>query len=532
MPYLVYDHFGDSRKFSMSGETTTLGRMEGNDLVLRDHTVSRRHAKLEKSGDGWVVVDLGSRNGVKVNGVQTERAPVKPGDVLTLGMVELRLEVEHEGEDRVELKGGQDEDLFEGTIVRSVEEVQAMLAMESGKARDQLREEDVDHLSKVTRILSVLSDMAKLLITAVSMEEVLQKVMEVIFQNLQARRGVILLADPETEELRPSVIRQEVEDADTIQISQTIARKVYDDGVAILTSDAQADPRFQAGESIRFLGIRSAICVPLSLGERVLGLIYVDTPLRVKAFDEFDLELLSALAGYGAMAIHQARLRSRIEEERQARNRLERYHSPAVADRILQSKGDVDDSVLDVREQEVTILFSDLVGFTSMTENMAPRDVAHMLNDYFSKMTEVIFRHEGTLDKFIGDAIMAIFGAPLPTENHALQAVQCASEMRKALAEFNENRTEGAPPLQFRVGINTGRVVAGDIGSLRRMDYTVLGNTVNLASRLESEVARPGHIVLGETTHSRVGQSIPCRRLEDVHVKGISKPVTVYEVNP
>jgi len=526
---LCYTLFGETARFHLDRDVVTLGRLEGNDVVLRDHTVSRHHARLERVGDRWQVIDLGSRNGIRVNDGQVKKSLVGPGDVITLGMVEVRLEEERAEQVSIQ-EGGLENWDSEGTIIRSVEEVQAMISAGAGRPREPLRVDDVDQLARITRILSALSEMARVLISAVGLREILEKVMDVIFQNVHAQRGVILLAADDTGELEPRVVRQEGGEGDTIRISQTIARKSFEDGVAILCTDAQADPRFQAGESIRFLGIRSALCVPLMLDKKVLGLIYVDSPLRVKAFEDFDLELLSALSGYGAMAIHQARLLAKLEEERRIKSQLERYHSPAVVNRILETRHPRELTQLEVREQEVSVLFSDLVGFTSRTENMPPRDVALMLNDYFSLMTEIIFDHEGTLDKFIGDAIMAVFGAPFQSRDHALKAVRCALGMRKSLAEFNRTRKGRDAPIEFRIGINTGRVVAGDIGSLKRMDYTVLGNTVNLASRLESTVARPGSIVIGEATYENVRDQISCRRLEAIMVKGISKHLNAYEV--
>lgn len=299
--------------------------------------------------------------------------------------------------------------------------------------------------------------------------------------------------------------------------------------MAILSQDAQVDPRFQAGESIRFLGIRSALCVPLKAEDKVLGLIYVDTPMKVKAYEEWDLDLLTALGGYAAVGIQQAALRAAVEAERIAKSRLERYHSPSVVDRIVRGGATDEAFRLDVRELEATVLFADLVGFTTMSESMAPRDVATLLNAYFSTMTDVVFAHEGTLDKFIGDCIMAIFGAPISSEDHALRAVRAALEMRVALQDFNASRP-GGTPLNFRIGINTGSVVAGDIGSLRRMEYSVLGTTVNAAARLQTEVAEPGQIVIGEGTRQHLGGAFECRKIGDVKVKGLRAPLPCYEV--
>jgi len=527
---LAYTAAGENRFLTLNRERATVGRQEGNDLVLSDHTVSRRHAEFVRAAEGFMVKDLGARNGVSVNGNRVQQALLKVGDIVTLGLFELRFE--EELSERVRIAPSQTESpVPSGTIIRSVDEIRGELEA-AGLAQPPPGQEaeQIGRLARNSKILAVLADMSRTLISAKDLNEVLEKIMDVIMEHVQAQRGVLLLSDPHTGELAPRVVRQAASSCETIQISQTIARKAFDEGVAILTQDAQMDERFQAGMSIRMLGIRSALCVPLKLQEKVLGLIYVDTPLKAKAYAGFDLDLLSALAGFGAVAIQQAELRARLQEERVAKLRLERYHSPAVVAQILSSGESSGAFTLEVREMNVSVLFADIVGFTTLSEDMAPREVALLLNDYFSRMAEVIFKHDGTLDKFIGDAIMAVFGAPIEAEDHAARAVRCALEMREALKEFNEGTLPGRPPLNFRIGINSGHVVAGDIGSVRRMEYSVLGNTVNLASRFQSEVAAPGQIAVGEATFQACKSEFKFEKLSKVKVKGISKPITAYEV--
>lgn len=240
-----------------------------------------------------------------------------------------------------------------------------------------------------------------------------------------------------------------------------------------------------------------------------------------------DLDLLTALANYAAIGIEQARLNEKIKEEIKRRSQLERYHSPAVINRILTYSST--DSSIEAQDLDVSVLFSDIVGFTGLSEKMEPHRVALILNEYFSEMTDIIFRYDGTLDKFIGDAIMAVFGAPLAMPDHALRAVKTALEMRERLRQMNEEKF-GKNKINIRIGINTGRVVAGDIGSPKRIEYTVLGNTVNIASRLESTIARPGQIVVGEATYHIIRDLFVMEPVGEFNLRGMENLITVYEV--
>jgi adenylate cyclase len=160
---------------------------------------------------------------------------------------------------------------------------------------------------------------------------------------------------------------------------------------------------------------------------------------------------------------------------------------------------------------------------------MEPHRVALLLNEYFSAMTDIIFHHDGTLDKFIGDAIMAVFGAPLAMEDHALRAVRAAIEMREKLKSMNSEKF-GKHKIDIRIGINSGRVVAGDIGSPKRIEYTVLGNTVNIASRLESSIAKPDQIIVGEATYQQIKDQFVTEPLGEVSIRGLEKSIMVYSV--
>jgi adenylate cyclase len=523
MAYLSFKLGGEDQKFEIQKDMISIGRMEGNDLILFDPTISRRHCELEKKGDTFVLKDLNSRNGLFVNGEKITTKELKDGDEIKVGSFPLKFRMSEQSD---VLISDSQVSMAEGTIVRSLDEIQAMLKGEIKESKIQeAKTIEFDRIQKNQKILSSLNEVSRQLIEAQTYEEVLQKVIEIIFEQVQAQRGVILLMDEKSGELEPKIVKQADKNAEQIRISQTIAKKSFNDKVAILCHDAQTDERFQAGASIRMLGIRSALCVPLLVEDKAIGLIYVDTPLRVKAYGDYELELLSALSGLCGVAIRQASLRAKLEEEKMAKSRLERYHSPSVLKRIFESIEKAGSLV--AKEVEATVLFADLCSFTSMSENMEPSKVAEILNGFLSRMTDVIFDNEGTLDKFIGDCVMAVFGAPVERGDHAECAIKCAIAMRNELIEYNKN---GGIQLNFRVGINSGKMVAGDIGSTKRMEYTVLGESVNLASRLQSSVAKPGQIVIGQRSYELTKGKFKTTEISGVQVKGISKTLTAYEV--
>jgi adenylate cyclase len=183
-------------------------------------------------------------------------------------------------------------------------------------------------------------------------------------------------------------------------------------------------------------------------------------------------------------------------------------------------------------EVEATVMFADLVGFSSLAESTAPKELIRFLNDYFSTMTEIILAQGGTVDKFIGDAIMAFWGAPLPLADHARLACEAALEMQGAMRQLREDwQAQGFPPVSTRIGLHTGPVVAGNVGSKKRFNYTVVGDTVNLASRLERANKVYGtEIILSEATYRRLTNSFLVRELDLVQVRGRAQPVTIYEL--
>lgn len=507
-------------------EELVIGRSPKADLSLSDYGISRFHAKIVCKGNEVSIQDLESRNGTKVNDVLVMQAQLRPGDQITLGSFTLRVRVvgveEHlAGVDATD----ESREISEasGTIIRSHDELEKLLAAaEGGRAAAP----KLDDIERSNRILRMLTQVAKALISEDTLDGILRKVMDLVFENIPAERGVLGLYEGDELSLRVVSHRRATAEGEKITIPKAITNKVRRDKVSILTMDAQEDQRFDASHSILLLGIRSAMCVPLWNQGNVIGIIYVDEDIRAGTFNTNDLDLLSALANYAAVAIERTRLNQKIQEEQATREKLARYHSPGVIERILSSGAS--DS-LEMQERVVTVCFADIVGFTSLAENLEPRAVGAVINEFFTELTECIFKYEGTLDKYIGDCIMAVFGAPIPQEDHALRCVRAVLEMYETLERLNQDRSDGRS-LQLRTGINSGKVVAGDIGSPKRKDYSVLGDAVNLASRLESTVAKPGWIVIGEATYEEVKEYFDCEYLGSQSVKGKKREVGSYRV--
>ena len=532
---LTYQIGDNPLTYSFASGEVVIGRSPECQIVLGDYGISRNHAKILVGEDGSArILDLKSKNGTQVNGVQVVEAPLRDGDRILLGKFELTFSKALES--KVVLDEAKPLSEEAGTIIRSVGELSRLLtaAPVPGAPLDEKKAPivDVQEIEKSNRILKVLTKVAETLIAVRLVEEVLHQVMDIVFEHMPADRGFLMLEEEsQAGRLVPMVVKHRTPGGGEarITVSKTIADRVMHDRVSILTSDAMVDPRFGAGDSIRFHGIRSAMCAPLWLKDQVIGIIHVDSPMLTNCFTVNDLDLLTALANYAAVAVERARLNQKIVAEERKRERLGRFLSPQVASRIL-AASDTAGAELGAPElREVSVLFADISGFTSMSERMSPSSVALLLNDYLSRMTDVIFKYEGTLDKYIGDAIMAVFGAPIDMPDHAERAIRTALEMQERLAEWNAERKEG-PAFRVRIGINSGKAMAGEIGSVNKKEYTVLGDTVNIASRLESSVAKPGMVVVGESTYRMVEDRFEFQPLGSFSLKGKEREVRVFGV--
>ncbi len=540
---LHWTHQGHDEARTLHQDEVRIGRGNENEIVLPDFSVSRRHASIRREAEGWTVHDLGSTNGIQVNRISVRRALLRPGDKIKVGIFELVVDeiagpsVAAMDKMPTTAAGMAPVSMGTATIVRSLADFSAEYGLDpkgSGEVRvDKRRDLDQAYGSK---IFGFMTRLARLLIRSDSIDDVLSRVLDIAFEALPVDRGFILLTDDASGEAVCEVarVKEKVEfrPKGEVPVSKTMVEQVTRDRVALLTYDALSDQRLAGGESIRIHQIRAAMCAPLWSGERIMGVMQVDTPFHAGTFNEQDLDLLTALANYAAVAVERLKNAKIAEFEREVRSRLERYHSPAVIESIVRfDPAAADAAVGRMKQTEVTVLFADLAGFTALSEKLSAGEVAELLEGYFTHAVEAIFAAGGTLDKFIGDCVMAFFGAPVPQEDHAVRAVRAAMHIQREQATWNAERARrNQPQLPVRIAINSGPVVVGDVGSKRRVDYTVLGNTVNVAARIEAYIAEEGDVVMGPETARLVGDALPIESLGKHQLKGLETQIEAFRV--
>ena len=544
----ITDASGRQWQYSLTTEgTCTIGRAPDNTVVLDDPRASRYHAHIKPADDGsFILVDGAIINGqlrrsankVFVNGGAQSEYPLKNGDRVTIGASTLRLE--QRAEERTTDVRYDDRPLGHTQLVVSANDVMSTVlqAKSAETPSSPSRDKVLEALQRKANILSALYEMSKTLGSVFDLEAIFAKATDVIFRSTPADRVVALLAEgdgngnPEDVILNPIAMRARDESlnnhARKLSIGRTITRKVMKDRVALLSQDAASDEQFAGVDSIVSQGVRSTICAPLIGESRVHGAIYADRLDPFAAFKPDDLELISAVAAQTAIAVENARAHERLAREEVARANYSRFLPEYVVKQMLENP---ESFKLGGINQTITILFADIRGFTRISEHAPPEKVVGLLNRYFSAMTDIIFAHGGTLDKYLGDGLMALFGAPTTTPEDASNALNTAVAMQRRILGINmELHQDGLPEIGVGIGLHTGEVTVGYIGSERRSEYTAIGDSVNTASRLESN-AKGGEILLSDATAKAARSRYKLKARDPITVKNREQPVVLWEVD-
>ncbi|MGI8566300.1 MAG: adenylate/guanylate cyclase domain-containing protein [Pyrinomonadaceae bacterium] len=544
----IVDASGRQWQHPLSAQSLcTIGRAPDNSVVINDPRASRYHAHIKFQDGAFTIIDgkvdgQRSANHVFVGGEQRHEYQLKNGDCITIGASELCFDQPDE-EPRAPAVSYDDKPLG-GTqmLVSANDIIQSALLANSPVAAPQAQKapsEELDELRRKAKILGLLYEMTQTLGSVFSLDAIFDKATEIIFRATPADRVVALLADDslkarESEDddgLRMVAMRVRDEkravQAKQQTIGRTITRKVMRERAALLSQDATADTEFAGVHSIVSQGVRSTICAPLLAEPNVHGVFYAD---RLDAFTSFtrdDLELVSAVAAQTAVAVENTRAHERLAREEVARANYGRFLPEYVVRQILENP---ESFRLGGANQTITVLFADIRGFTRLSEQAQPEKVVQLLNRYFSAMTDIIFAHGGTLDKYIGDGLMALFGAPAATPEDACNAVAAAVAMQRQMLSINEGLLKAnLNAIRIGIGLHTGVATVGYIGSERRSEYTAIGDTVNLAARLEAS-AEPGQILLSEATARAAADSTYAfSPRPPIKVRNRAQPVPIYE---
>ncbi|MCA9961183.1 MAG: adenylate/guanylate cyclase domain-containing protein [Chloroflexota bacterium] len=539
-------------------------------------------------------------------------------------------------------------ELARQTAVQTGDELARLLlfarrTMEDLERRIQAQEKERNQLQALQEIGAVIN-------SSLDLNQVLSEVMDAIISLTKAERAILLLIRDETGELEVQVARnmdrETIEQSQSFEISRSIVRAVAETGEPVVTTNAQADPRFSAQESIISYNLRSILCVPLRIKDKVIGVIYADNRVASGIFGDADRDMLAAFANQGAVAIENARLfreiRNHLQEITEMRDlmnnvfesitsgvitidktdeialynraaerilglpansvmhqtyrslltaldmpvetlvedvkqngstqhtemdisvsqrmgmtslnmtfsplhdmqnetlgvamvlndisetkRLEsvrRYLPPALVDQVR----DLDAAQRPQRRQ-LAVLFADVRGFSTYSEYLDPEQLIQVINGYFTEAVRAITKYEGLTDKFMGDAVMALYNTPLnPQDDHVERAVRTALMIQQRMKAYHASLTEDRH-LFFGIGVHCGEAVIGNVGSSLRKDYSAIGDAVNLAKRLQ-EVAMPGQVIVSEFVYERVKSFVVAEGLDPIRVKGRQTLEQVYNL--
>ncbi|MFC1975432.1 adenylate/guanylate cyclase domain-containing protein [Chloroflexota bacterium] len=502
-----YTYLSVKKRFKSEEDNIIIGRpSEGQEVDLDltpDTTVSRHHVSLTYENEAYWLEDQGSRSGTWVNGQKVDtKTRLSAGDRLTVGQTKLTVQRAGTATPPPKIE---DLDMTQPVTVKEGVLTSTVRATELPSTL--LLAEDPDtSLEDVRRRLTAFYELGTALSTVEAVEPLLKTVVERLCNAIpDAQRGALLLKEVKDEaELK---LKACIPEKARPSVSLNLARMAIDKQEAFTWRRDEPGQAGRLTDSIIGHGTQCAMYVPMIWQEEVLGVVYVDNFITDDAFDVDDLRLLMAMASQAAMFVKNHALQEELRHQEVIRSNLLRQFSPKVAghlENLMTERGDL--GLGGERVEPVTILSSDVRGFTALSAEMDPKDVMDMLNQLFGACIPIIFRYNGTVDKYIGDGLLAVFGSPDPDPEGQQwgNAVRAALDMQHAIYRLGKKwHSFGLPVYQIGIGIHTGAVLQGFIGSREQMEYTVIGNTVNRASRY-GDGANRGEVVISPAVYKHV----------------------------
>jgi adenylate cyclase len=555
-------------KYDLPEGTTHVGRADENDIVLSGDLVSRKHAHFHVTGNALVFEDLGSRNGSRLNAEKVVgTAPMKPGDVVAVGenslVVRQPSTAETAATEMVDAAGGGAVRRFgrgidvshavlmardiQDSIVRRVLDNSLPFEVEPGppplpaKVKRKGASDTDENESKTSEVavpsdgpsypvafqsLVMLFRVAERLATAPSLQAFLDDTTDAIMKRVGASTGVVLVRHP-TGVMVPAAVRHARKlQKGEVPVSDAIVDAALTQGQAIAVADVRDDSRFSERESVVLYGIDQVLCVPIGQQTPFEGVLYLNRTSVTEEPIEALLDVCTALAQLLQTALHKHGPRTSTSDR--LRGALERFHGPDIVERRVKDLSDKTARLTQLEEKQVTVLFADIAGFTDEALKLPPDRVADLLSELYRVATPLVFSFEGTVDKFVGDAVMALFGAPYGKGNDAIRAVRAGMALK---AEWERAMQKRPPKERFplKVGLTTGKVLAGTVGSELRLDYTAIGEPVNMASWL-CQSAAGGQVLITGKTLAAVGARFDVTPLGERPLLGSRVRTAVFEV--
>ena len=480
---------GEPAEYVLKPGKSTLGRKTDNDVPIPDESASRVHAELiyDQKANTVVVRDLNSTNGTFVNRERiTQPRTLTPDDQIRIGQHIITLTKQ----DTAPKPGGQD----------SLSGTQPL-------TRDLLLESLDQHAV-------LLYEVAGRLNTIIDLETALREVSNLLRVALGADKCEVILSE-------------KFGQLQELGFPTTIARLALDQRSAVVIPDLSATQQDSGlGKSALLLRIRSVMCTPILSGEEIAGLIYVyKTRPLARPFDQRDLQLAVAISHQAALTIQRTRLLKRIRQEQRIRGLLQRFFAAPDAEVFLQDYLQTG-RLPELSEQTLTVLFTDICDSTGLAERLGAWRFSKILSRYYQDMTGAVFEQGGLVNKYLGDGLMGVFGVTRNKPDPEARAVHAALEMLRRLEALSEMEGE---KIEVGIGVNTGAAIAGYLGSEDRVEYTVLGDAVNVAQRLQ-EQARPNRVFIGAATRVALNGNFSFRAVGDVELRGRKQPIETFEV--
>jgi adenylate cyclase len=508
--------------------TLTIGRAYDNDIRIDDLRVSRHHAVLRSlAGDQAVIRNVSSGNLLHVNGQNVSNAagdhPVRSGDELKIIPAIFTLTWEEEG-----VLGYTDEPLSVSTVITpATSGFTSLISTTYGGGLS--KEKELEELRRKAEMLAHLCDMSAALATVFDPKSILDYATNIVMRMIEADCCAALLIE-QSHDPQPVSLRFREETTEPAQqrfISRTAVRTAIEKRAMLSSQDVLGDSDLPISRVTIMQGIRSLACAPLVGREGVYGALYVDRRGVPEPFTELDTQLLAAVAAQAATAVEAAHAHERVKRETLARAAFARF----MPEHIIKELVDCPEKFhLGGTNRRITVLFCDVRGFARLAHRAPPETIVDLLNILFTEMAAEIFKYQGTLNKYLGDGLMALFGAPVGGEADAVNAVSAAIGMQRRIKQVNlQLAAKGLPIVTLGIGINTGEATVGCIGAEQRSEYTAIGDTVNIASRIEG-LARPGQVLVTNETVNELGEQFSLSDPWTVEVKHIDEPVKIYSV--